>query len=75
MTWRDIEKIMRDDSYDVAVEIRRSGNRYWLRQQRVYFPITSVQFDRLLEGGYIDPDYRVEHLAAVGADQYVYQGR
>lgn len=74
MTWRDIDKIIRE-RFDVVVEIRRCGNRYWLRQGQAYLPITSLQFDRLLEGGYIDPDYRVEHNAQYGADQFIYRGR
>lgn len=76
MTWRDIEKLMREDHFDVCVEPRRSGNKYWLRQRgNVHYPISSPQFDRLLEGGYIDPDYRVEHNGLYGAEEMVYRGR
>lgn len=71
MTRREIEKLIRD-SFDVIVEPRRSGNRYWIKQNQAYYPITSVQFDNLLEGGYVDPDYRVEHN---GGEQLIYRGR
>lgn len=71
MTRRDIEKLIRD-SFDVIVEPRRNGNRYWIKQNQAYYPITSAQFDNLLEGGYVDPDYRVEHN---GGEQLIYRGR
>lgn len=74
MTRRDIEKLIRD-SFDVIVEPRRSGNRYWIKQNQAYYPITSAQFDNLLEGGYVDPDYRVEHDLKYGSQQMIYTGR
>ena len=74
MTWRDIEKLIRQ-SFVVSVEPRRSGNKYWIRQNQAYYPITSLQFDRLLEYGYIDPDYRVEHNRQYETELLIYRGR
>lgn len=79
MTRREIEKLIRD-SFDVIVEPRRNGNKFWIRHSEecglVHYPITAVQFDWLLEGGYISPDYRVERNVGLwGADVLVYRGR
>lgn len=70
MTWRDIERVIKD-SFEVIVEPRWKKNKYWIRRKLAYFEISSLQFDRLLEGGYIDPDYRVEN----GGAQLIYRGR
>lgn len=73
MTWRNIQRLIKE-SFVVSVEPRRSGNRYWLRQGAAYYPISSLQFDRLLELGYIDPDYRIERENGL-AEQMIYEGR
>ena len=72
MTWRDIERVIRD-RFNVIVEPRWHRNKYWIRREPAYFEISSLQFDRLLEGGYIDPDYRVEHIGE--AERFIYPGR
>ena len=74
MRWHELSALMKE-SFDVVVEPRRSGNKYWLVQQKVYYPISTPQFDRLLEGGYIDPDYRVERDLRYGSQQLIYRGR
>ena len=79
MTWRQIEKVIRG-KFEVAVEADCTHNKYWIRKTEpsgpIYYPISSLQFERLLENGYIDPDYRVEHGNGLyGADQMIYEGR
>ena len=75
MTWRDIEKLIRED-FDVCVEPHQRKNRYWIRQRgNVHYSISSLQFEKLLEGGYIDPDYKVDRSGLYGAEQMVYTGR
>lgn len=79
MTRREIEKLIRD-SFDVIVEPDQKRNKFWLRRPEecgpVHYPITALQFNWLLEGGYISPDYRVERNVGLwGADVLVYRGR
>lgn len=75
MTWRDIERLMHD-RFDVGVEVRRGRNKYWFRQGDVHYSISSPQFEKLLEYGYIDPYYKIEHRSGqYGADLLVYRGR
>ena len=71
MTWRDIERVIKDE-FEVIVEQRWNRNKYWIKREPAYFEISSLQFDRLLEGGYIDPDYRVGHNCG---EQLIYRGR
>lgn len=73
MTWRDIERIIRKETFDVIVEPRWHRNKYWIRREPAYFEISSLQFDKLLEGGYIDPDYRVERINET--ERFIYPGR
>ena len=75
MTWRDIERLIKHSSFILIVEPRRTKNRYWISQGHTYFEITSLQFDRLLEGGYIDPDYRRENSGQWSGEALVYEGR
>ena len=74
MTWRDIERLIKHSSFILIVEPRRTKNRYWISQGHTYFEITSLQFDRLLEGGYIDPDYKVTRYMD-GTEHLLYNGR
>lgn len=74
MTWRNIERIMHD-RFEVVVEIRKVRNKYFIRQNKAYFEITSNQFEKLLECGYIDPDYRVERDHADETESMIYRGR
>lgn len=74
MLWRDIERLIKEH-FVIIVEPRRSGNRYWIRQGQAYFEISSLQFDKLLEGGYLDPDYRIERNTMDCTEQMIYTGR
>ena len=74
MLWRNIERLIKEH-FVIIVEPRRSGNKYWIRQGHAYFEISSLQFDKLLEGGYIDPDYKVDRSGPYGAEQMIYGGR
>ena len=75
MTWREMQSLMRD-SYEVAVEVGSSRNKYWIRKGQLYFPILSFQFDRLLEEGYINPDYKINRGSGpFGDNLYIYEGR
>lgn len=72
MTWREIEKVMKNH-YDVSVLILRERNAYILRSQGLEYKITSQQFDKLLEEGWIDPDYRIERNTVT--ERHIYEGR
>ena len=75
MSWRDIERLIHS-RFEVAVALDEHKNKYWLRIAGVHYPISPIQFDRLLEEGYIDPEYRMEHgTGQFGEDQMIYRGR
>ena len=80
MTWRQVEKLIRD-RFDVAVETEceTAHNKYWIKKWElsgpVYYPLTSHQFERLLDEGYIDPDYHMEYNHGLYGDQMIYRGR
>lgn len=74
MQWRTIERIIRE-RFEVVVEIRKVRNKYFIRQGHAYYEITSCQFDRLLESGYINPDYRIERDHAYETESMIYSGR
>ena len=75
MTWREIQSLIHGP-YEVAVAIDEHKNKYWLRIYGVHYPISSLQFERLLEQGYIDPEYRMERGTGLwGEDQMIYRGR
>ena len=76
MTWRDIERLIRRDRVQVIAEISMSRNKYWIKKEQVHYEISALQFDKLLEGGFIDPDYRVSHDAGqwIG-ESFIYEGR
>lgn len=73
MKWTEIETMMKG-GFEVAIEIG-SRNKYFVKKGNMYFPISSFQFDRLLEEGFVDPDYRVVRDPAYGSDQLIYTGR
>ena len=74
MTWKEIEKIMKG-RYDVIVEVNRDKNKYFMLKDNVHYKLNSCQFDKLLEGGWIDPDYRLERNSMFGYERHVYEGR
>lgn len=75
MTWREIEKVIKHERYQVKAEISRSRNKYWILVGKVHYEISALQFDKLLEGGYIDPDYRRENSGQWSGEALVYEGR
>ena len=75
MTWREIEKVIKHERYQVKAEISRSRNKYWILVGQVHYEISALQFDKLLEGGYIDPDYRRENSGQWSGEALVYEGR
>lgn len=76
MRWSEISELMKG-GFEVTVDFEEcKRNKYFIRKGQLHFPISSNQFDRLLEEGYIDSDYRVERGTGLwGADQMIYQGR
>ena len=75
MTWREIEKVIKHERFQVKAEISRSRNKYWILVGQVRYEISALQFDKLLEGGYIDPDYRRENSGQWSGEALVYEGR
>lgn len=75
MTWREIEKVIKHERFQVKAEISRSRNKYWILVKQVHYEISALQFDKLLEGGYIDPDYRRENSGQWSGEALVYEGR
>ncbi len=75
MTWREIEKVIKHERFQVKAEISRSRNKYWILVRQVHYEISALQFDKLLEGGYIAPDYRRENSGQWSGEALVYEGR
>ena len=76
MTWREIEKVIKHERFQVKAEISRSRNKYWILVGQVHYEISALQFDKLLEGGFIDPDYRVSRDAGQwSGESLIYEGR
>ena len=70
----EIETLMKG-GFEAVVDVG-ARNKYFIRkEEKMYFPISSFQFDRLLEGGYIDSDYRVDRDGLLGGEMLIYRGR
>lgn len=74
MRWGEIETLMKG-GFEAVVDVG-ARNKYFIRkEEKMYFPISSFQFDRLLEGGYIDSDYRIDREGLLGGEMLIYRGR
>ena len=74
MRWSEIETLMKG-GFEVVVDVG-ARNKYFIRkEEKMYFTISSFQFDRLLESGYIDSDYRVDREGLLGGEMLIYRGR